>query len=337
MNQYENALYDAIKGILSLTGGTLGAGTGLLTAGTTSVPGAIAGSALGYGAGESIKNFAKQMQDEPIDVLSPVKVLPEGAAMEAGGQMIGKGLGYVAGKVIDKAAPVSSAVKELVESLKRTPEGKLAVEYHGSAGNPIPNPVPRSFTGLGGQSFYTTPEQFMAEGYAKLRRHTGAPSFEAAEKVPEFLNAYYQKEVPEAVVNLSTAPEIGARLGLTPAQINEAMKASEDYPYQLYAEMLRQKMLGMPTELLPESIKEVGQSAADILKAQGIQRIIKRSDLGPEVINFAPQENLFHKPTIDYALKQEQGFNDLNKQGKEAVQRMIDLLSTTTARAEKGR
>jgi len=220
----EDFLYDLIKGALAMTGGTLGAGAGGVGgAGIGAVPGAMAGSALGYGAGESIKNFAKEMQNQPIDIMSPVKVLPEGAAMEAGGQMLGKGLRYLGGKLIDKAAPTSEAVQNLINSLKRNASGKLETVFHGSTES-IPNPnISQTQTGLGGNTFYTTPLKPMAEAFAEFRK-LREPFFNDRSKIPSVINEYYQRPVQEAALNYDTAPEIGQKLGITPDKIQKAIE-----------------------------------------------------------------------------------------------------------------
>ncbi len=278
---------------------------------------------MGAGAVESIKNFAKGMQDEPAPISNIIKAIPVGVAQEAGGQMVGKGLGYVAGKVIDKAAPVSRAVQELIQDFKRNPAGKLETVYHGST-VPIPNPLPQSQTGLGGDTFFTTTSKPMSEAFAEFRKFREPLRSEGIKSV---INEYYQKAVPEASLNYETAPEIGRTLGLNADQIAKAIEfAKSEGNYRLYPEMLKQRMMSQSTETLPESLRELGQNAADVLKSAGLRRMTKVADMGPETFNWMPHEDLFHKPTIDYAMKQEIAQNDLNKMGKSALENIIRSL-----------
>ncbi len=333
----EDFLYDTIKGLLTMTGGALGAGSGLLSGGTTSIPGAIVGAGLGGGMGESIKNYAKANQNIPVNLEDILKAIPVGASQEAGGQMIGKGLGYAANKIIDKAAPVSNAVQEILSSLKKSPTGKLETVFHGSAGSPIPNPVAQSNFSLGGQVFHTTPEQYVAEDFANLRKYRDAPSFEEAAKVPAFINEYYQKIVPELHLNYNSATQIGKQLGLSLPQAEEAMSAALPRgEYRLWPEILKQRAQE-PSFVVPDEITEIGQQAADILKNQGIRRLSKAADVGPEIYNWHPEQDLFHKPTWDYALRQEQGQNDLNQLGKEAAQALINSFSTSLANTPRSK
>ncbi len=333
----EEALYDLIKGALTMTGGAIGGGSGFLGgAGLGAIPGAVVGAGLGGGMGESIKNYAKANQGIPVNLEDILKAIPGGAAAELGGQALGKGLGYVAKKVIDKAAPTSRAVQELISSLKKSPSGKLETVYHGGT-EAIPNPVAKSNFSLGGQVFHTTPEQYVADQFAYLRSHRDAPSFEEAAKVPGIVNEYYQKIVPELHLNYNSAPEIARRLGLTLPQAEEAMSAALPRgEYRLWPEILKQRAQE-PSFVVPDEIQEIGQQAVDILKSQGIRRLSKEADIGPEIYNFYPEEDLFHGPTWNKKLSQEQGMNDLNRLGKEAAQKIIDSFSTSLANTPRSK
>ncbi len=332
LSQNEDLLYDALKAIMTMTGGGIGAGSGFLGGlGVGALPGAVAGAGLGAGAGQAIKNYAKGVQGIPAPVSDVLKAIPTGGLQELGGQALGAGLGKVANKVIDKAAPVSNAVTQLLSQFKKSPTGEFETVYHGSAGAPVPNPIAQSAFSLGGQTFHTSPEQYVADQFANLRKYKNASSFEAAESVPGYINEYYQKIVPELHLNYNSAPEIGRRLGLTLPQSEEAISAALPRgEYRLWPELLKQRAQE-PSFVVPEEIQQIGQQAADILKSQGIRRLSKEADVGPEIYNWFPHEDLFHKPTLDYALKQEQGQNQFNQIGKETIQKLIESLSRPVA------
>jgi hypothetical protein len=93
-------------------GGLIGAGAGTLVApGVGTVTGAVGGAGLGYGIAKEALNLAdiyiggKAPRQGAAQVVEPVKNILEGATFEAGGRVvapiIGKGVGYVAGKVTD--------------------------------------------------------------------------------------------------------------------------------------------------------------------------------------------------------------------------------------------
>ena len=93
-------------------GGLIGAGAGTLVApGVGTVTGAVGGAGLGYGMAKEALNLAdiyiggKAPRQGVAQIVEPVKNILEGATYETGGRIaapiIGKGVGYVAGKVAD--------------------------------------------------------------------------------------------------------------------------------------------------------------------------------------------------------------------------------------------
>lgn len=333
--QIEDTAFNTLKAALSMGGGVVGAGLGTpigLGPGSplTALAGGTAGSALGYGAGEGLENLYKTYNNEPVDVLAPIKALPVGAAQELGGQMIGKGLGYVAGKIIDKARPTSDAVKELVNQLKRNPEGNLAIEYHGST-IPVAEPIAKAITGLGGDTFHTTPNKGLAEFFAAARKLRDQEFIGQ----PGVINEYYLREVPEARIDFDTVSDIGDKLGLSKEAIETAIQKAGKEPFKLYSELLKQRLLSQSVEELPVSLRDIGANAAEALKNHGIRRFVKPVDLGGmETLNWHPQEDLFYKPLLDSKIQQELTGNAANRQGKESTQLLIDLLSKAVARSK---
>jgi len=92
----------------AIGGGVLGAGAGTLGAGPVGTAlGGIAGAGLGYGMGKELMQLAdvnlggQAPRVGAAQVTEPVRNIVEGATMEVGGQLAGKALGYVAGKVTD--------------------------------------------------------------------------------------------------------------------------------------------------------------------------------------------------------------------------------------------
>jgi hypothetical protein len=89
-------------------GGLIGAGAGTLVApGVGTVTGAVGGAGLGYGMAKEALNLAdiyiggKAPRQGAAQVIEPVRNVLEGATFEAGGRVVGQGLGYVGGKIAD--------------------------------------------------------------------------------------------------------------------------------------------------------------------------------------------------------------------------------------------
>ena len=89
-------------------GGLIGAGAGTLVApGVGTVTGAVGGAGLGYGIAKEALNLAdiyiggKAPRQGAAQVVEPVRNVLEGATFEAGGRVVGQGLGYLGGKIAD--------------------------------------------------------------------------------------------------------------------------------------------------------------------------------------------------------------------------------------------
>jgi hypothetical protein len=110
-------------------GGLIGAGAGTLVApGVGTATGAVGGAGLGYGMAKEALNLAdvyiggKAPRQGAAQVIEPVRNVLEGATMEAGGRavapLIGKGIGYVGGKIADlRQMPNQLAAQIARESL----------------------------------------------------------------------------------------------------------------------------------------------------------------------------------------------------------------------------
>ena len=97
-----------VEALGAVGGGALGATAGTFGAGPVgTVAGGVAGAGLGYGLAKEGLEAAdvyfggKAPRKGAAQVVEPVKNVLEGATMEAGGRVLGQGLGYVAGKIAD--------------------------------------------------------------------------------------------------------------------------------------------------------------------------------------------------------------------------------------------
>jgi hypothetical protein len=108
--------YDKVRELVTPTvealgavgGGVLGAAAGTFGAGPVGTAvGGVTGAGLGYGLAKEGLEAAdvyfggKAPRKGAAQVTEPIKNVLEGAAMEAGGQVLGKGLGYIGGKIAD--------------------------------------------------------------------------------------------------------------------------------------------------------------------------------------------------------------------------------------------
>lgn len=108
-----------VEALGAIGGGALGATAGTFGAGPVgAVVGGVTGAGLGYGIAKEGLEAAdvyfggKAPRKGAAQVVEPVKNIIEGAAMEAGGQVLGKGLGYAIGKVADlRQVPAQKAAK----------------------------------------------------------------------------------------------------------------------------------------------------------------------------------------------------------------------------------
>lgn len=103
-------LAPAIEGLSATAGGILGAAAGTVASPTliiNPVSGGAVGAGLGYGIGkEAVEGLDvlagyKQPRKGAEIATEPLRNVAEGATFELGGQLVGKGVGYVAGKVKD--------------------------------------------------------------------------------------------------------------------------------------------------------------------------------------------------------------------------------------------
>ncbi len=124
-----------VEGGAMAGGAIFGAGSGAVTgAGVGAIPGAVAGAGLGYGMGKQFVKagdynlggyqpppFNEQLLDAGKDVL-------EGAAFEATGPYINKGVGYLAGGVKDAGVMVGKALGGATKQLAERRAAKIAQE-----------------------------------------------------------------------------------------------------------------------------------------------------------------------------------------------------------------
>ncbi len=300
LSNAEQAFYNTLKSALALGGGALGASTGLLDVGSTSVPASVLGAGLGNAAGQSIENFANNMQGNPTSNSNIIPAAVNGGAADLAGQGLGAALNQGLSKIIDPSKITD--VSALVEGLKRNPEGDLNTVFHGGTSK-IENVIPSANSGVGGNAFYTTPDSTLARFFAGARKAAGPND------ATSVLNSFYQKEVPELNVAQSNLGDVGQRLGLNSDQIDAARKASFGVDFRAYPELLRQmQMQTMKPGEIPINLRDAGSRAADILQNQGIQRLTNQSDLGPQILDWNGN-NLVSKPVLDSQMKNAKDLN----------------------------
>ena len=103
-------LAPVVEGLTAAGGGIIGAGAGTVASPTiliNPVSGGAVGAGIGYGMGKEymegldVLMGVKQPRKGAEIATEPLRNVAEGATFELGGQLVGKGVGYVAGKVKD--------------------------------------------------------------------------------------------------------------------------------------------------------------------------------------------------------------------------------------------
>ena len=300
-----DALFDTIKDILTVGGGTIGAGSGLLDFGATSLPGALAGAGLGRGAGEAIKNLYKQQSNQPVDTNSPYKEIPAGSEMEMGGQVGGQLLGKMANALM----PKETSAEILSRMLAQGSEGSPRIEMHGSDIS-IPNPQKGFVKGgsKGNQVFFTTPDPEVANSFGIKSIFMNNPEkfgFNTDKFPSPVINKYAMAPVNElkltSPISMEKASDLGQTLGLKESDINESIKNSI-YNGGIDSDMLWNQYLArhagksLPSQI-GDSVQEAGNAMVDTLKNQGYRRFSTNMDPGfgsQETVHFYPEEDLYH-------------------------------------------
>ncbi len=292
----EDILFNTIKNILTITGGGIGASSGLADFGTTSIPGALAGAGLGRGIGEGIHNIYKQQSGQPMDTYAPFKAIPEGALMEAGGQVGGNLLG----KVAESLLPANS---QSLKDVLATNRGGVRQEFHGSS-VPIESPQ-KGFvqTGnKGNQVFFTTPNAEVASSMG-LRRaflDNGPEAFNKGIFPEPVMNKYGMSKVNEmelhTPVSMAKANELGNILGLSKQDINDSIKNSivkgDIDADTLWIQYLARNNSAGETG----SVHDIGNDMIQKLKDAGYRRLSVNMDpmsSPKETIHFEPEQDLY--------------------------------------------
>lgn len=103
-------LAPVVEGLTAAGGGIIGAGAGTVASPTiliNPVSGGAVGAGIGYGMGKEymegldVLMGVKQPRKGAEIATEPLRNVAEGSTFELGGQLVGKGIGYVAGKVKD--------------------------------------------------------------------------------------------------------------------------------------------------------------------------------------------------------------------------------------------
>ncbi len=328
---YDDILFDTIKNILMLGGGGVGAASGLLDAGTTSIPGAIVGAGLGRGMGEGIHNLYKQQSGKSIDTYAPFKAIPEGATMEMGGQAGGALLGKLAQLI------KPTEITTLPGVLTTDSNNILRKEYHGSS-EPIMSPVAgRVNTGTkGSEGFYTTPSRDIAENMGGVSFFKqGLANMDGGAIPKPIITPYYMSRVNEMnivpPVSFKTANELGETLGMTKPEIDKAIITSLNTHGSIDGEHLWETFSRMK-EMRGNDYRETGAVMTDAMKKAGYRRLKVNMDPGSkpaETFHYYPEEDLYPLGSPKLKELQERLAAGSKEEISPLTQKMIDLLSKT--------
>ncbi len=326
-------LFDAIKNILTIGGGGIGAASGLLDAGTTSIPGALLGAGLGRGAGEGIHNLYKQQSGQPIDTYSPFKAVPEGAIMEAGGQVGGALLGKLA------QALRPNEIVTLPGVLASDADNVLRREYHGSD-RPIMEPVTgRVNTGTkGSEGFYTSPSREIAENMGGMSFFKNGTADLSGGNIPKtVVTPYYMARVNELnivpPVSYANAVSLGENLGMSKEEINKAISNSLNTHGTIDGEHLWETFSRMK-EMTGSDYRDTGGLMTDAMKKAGYRRMVVNMDPGSkpaETFHYYPEEDLY--PLGSEKLKALQNRLSIGEQKplSDELKQLLDLAGKSAA------
>ena len=247
-------------------GGLLGAGAGTLVApGVGTVTGAVGGAGLGYGLAKEALNLAdiyiggKSPRQGAAQVVEPLKNIGEGATYETGGRvvapLIGKGFGYVAGKVAD---------------MRQIPTQKAANIARNALGPDLPE-VLNALKAAKGQPL--TAGQAAAD--------INSPAFQAlvdraAKRDPRFLAALEQSQ-GEVSLNALSKLAGGATATETRTTAEAAKKALNQITTPLREAALNRANLGKDVAAYEAQAGKLSAEAA--AKVADVRRLIKAGNL----------------------------------------------------------
>jgi hypothetical protein len=235
-------------------GGLVGAGAGTLVApGVGTVTGAVGGAGLGYGIAKEALNLAdiyiggKAPRQGAAQVTEPVRNVLEGATYEAGGRVLGQGVGYLGGKIAD----LRQIPKQKAAEIARNALGPdLAAVQNALAQAPANVTAGQATAGLNSPTWQ-----------ALLDR--------AIKRDPRFLEALKESQGDVSINALSklaggtTATEVRAGAETTKANINRLMEPVKE-------SALKRAALGQSTAQYADDAERLAAEAAQ--KVQDVRR-----------------------------------------------------------------
>jgi hypothetical protein len=243
-------------------GGLIGAGAGTLVApGVGTVTGAVGGAGLGYGMAKEALNLAdiyiggKAPRQGAAQVTEPIRNVLEGATFEAGGRVVGQGLGYLGGKIAD---------------LRQIPKQKAAEIARNALGPDLPE-VLNALKAAQGQP--------LTAGQAAA--NINSPTFQAlvdrvSKRDPRFLAALEQSQ-GEVSLNALAKLAGGATATETRATAEAAKSALNQTTTPLREAALSRANLGKDVLAYETQAGKLGAEAAQ--EVANVRRLIEAGNL----------------------------------------------------------
>lgn len=242
-----------IEALSAVGGGLLGSPLG--------PAGAVAGAGLGYGIGKEALQLAdvylggKAPRQGAENIVEPARNVLEGATLEAGGRVLGQGLGYAAGKLAD---------------IRSIPEQTAARIARNALGPDLPAVLNalRASEGAGVSAAQATADINSPTWQALLQR--------ATQRDPRFLRALEQSQGEvslNALANLA-----GGRTATATRAATEAAKGELTEATRVGREMaLTRANLGEEVAKFETQAGKLSDDAA--AKVEEVRRLIKAGDL----------------------------------------------------------
>ena len=246
----------------AIGGGLIGAGAGTLVApGVGTATGAVGGAGLGYGIAKEGLELAdvamgmKAPRQGAAQVVEPVRNVLEGATFEAGGRVVGQGLGYLGGKIAD---------------LRQIPKQKAAEIARNALGPDLPE-VLNALKAAKGQPL--TAGQAAAD--------INSPTFQAlvdrvSKRDPRFLAALEQSQ-GEVSLNALAKLAGGATATETRATTEAAKNALNQTTTPLREAALSRANLGKDVLAYETQAGKLGAEAAQ--EVANVRRLIEAGNL----------------------------------------------------------
>ncbi len=293
--KYGEPLVEALKTLLTIGGGVVGAEAGPL--------GALAGAGLGSAGAKALENTYKSAIFGKNAVPSATYGLPEAALKGSTAEMGGQVLGKVASSTLKDILREQVPQKSLKDYLATDANNVLRSEYHGSS-EPILNPVKgKTDSTKGSEVFFTSPQRDTANSFATLRAYQKLDPEEYMRGVlPQgHVTPYMMSKVNTMnitpPVSFAKASELGEIMGVPKEQIDKSIMNSMSQHGNIDGEKLWEDFLSYRNkhgEL--GNIADIGTDMIQKLKDAGYRRLLTNMDPGlanRETVHMFPEEDLY--------------------------------------------